>query len=115
MVTTSHPMPQEQLTSNCFMKHSGFFISVTKRSRSSKCENLAYILLVSVQSQKAFLPFRTNMEVEPEISEDGTEMVYRFRGFRGQYQVSVTTENQRLMLDQHLEVEEDSEFFIQLN
>jgi hypothetical protein len=55
------------------------------------------------------------MEVEPEISEDGTEMVYRFRGFRGQYQVSVTTENQRQMLDQHLEVEEDSEFFIQLN
>jgi len=58
---------------------------------------------------------RTNLEVEPELSEDGTELIYRFRGFKGQYEVSATIEKHGQILDKHFEVEEDSEFFIQLH
>ena len=59
--------------------------------------------------------FRTNLELEPELSEDGGELIYRFRGFRGQYKISSSNEDQGKILNEHLEVEQDSELVIQLN
>jgi hypothetical protein len=53
--------------------------------------------------------------VEPELSKDGTELIYRFRGFRGQYKVSAMVEEHGQILEKDLEVEQDSEFFLQLN
>ena len=59
--------------------------------------------------------FRTNLELDPELSEDGGELIYRFRGFRGQYKIRTSNENQGKILNEHQEVEQDSEFVIQLN
>jgi len=58
---------------------------------------------------------RTNLEIEPELSEDDTELIYRFRGFRGQYKISTINEDHGKILNEHFEVERDIEFVIQMN
>ena len=56
------------------------------------------------------LIFRTNIEVQPEVSDDGSELIYRFRGFRGDYKIQAIDPlgNALGLLNQDLEVESDT-------
>ena len=56
------------------------------------------------------LIFRTNIEVKPEVSENGSELIYRFRGFRGNYKVQAIDPLGKVLglLNDDLEVESDT-------
>ena len=48
--------------------------------------------------------------MQPEVSEDGSELIYRFRGFRGDYKVQAIDPLGKVLglLNEDLEVESDT-------
>jgi hypothetical protein len=54
--------------------------------------------------------FRTNIEVQPELSKDRSELIYRFRGFTGDYKVQVIDHLGKVLglLNEDLKVEADT-------
>jgi hypothetical protein len=57
-----------------------------------------------------FLTFRTNIEIQPELSENKSELIYRFRGFRGDYKVQAIDPLGKVLglLNEDLKVETDT-------
>ena len=48
--------------------------------------------------------------MQPEVSEDGSELIYRFRGFRGDYKIQAIDPLGKVLglLNEDLEVESDT-------
>jgi hypothetical protein len=59
--------------------------------------------------------FRTNVELLP-FSQNGSELVFRFRGFHGDYNVNAVDSNGKLLglFDQNFQVENDTEIIFEI-
>jgi hypothetical protein len=52
----------------------------------------------------------------PELSQDGSELIFRFRGFRGDYNVNVIDRNGKLLglFEKNFQVENDTEIILEI-
>ena len=60
--------------------------------------------------------YRTNLELLPELSHDGSELVFRFRGFHGDYNSYAVDGNGRVLgtFEENFQVENNTEIMFEI-
>jgi hypothetical protein len=67
--------------------------------------------------QSTFLfTYRTNLELLPELSQNGSELVFRFRGFHGDYNINAVDRNGKVLgiFEQNFQVENNTEIMFEI-